>query len=315
MKKMVKRALQPAFIFAKDRIKQAILGEVREACANHQEIQRNIVNQYLMFRNQKMKPYNNIKDAGFRVYSEFEEDGIILYILSMIGFKTRRVVEMCCGSADVCMATNLILNHGFDGYLFDGSQENISAAKGFFRSKKDCILSPPALTHAWITAENVNDLLSRSGCAGEVDVFSLDIDGNDYWIWNAIEAINPRLLVFETNPCIPSDKSLAIEYQADFDSTWPKMGPENHYRGASLLAWQRLCKRRGYRMIGAHRYGFNVFFLREDEDVQFFPEIDVDEILNIYIVQCGQTQNWPLLKDMPWKEVEMAGNDDAAHTL
>ena len=61
-------------------------------------------------------------------------------------------------------------------------------------------------------------------------------------------------------------------------------------------------------MIGAHRYGFNVFFLREDEDVQFFPEVGIDEILNIPIVQYGQTQNWPLLKDMPWKEVEMAGN-------
>lgn len=178
MKNILRRALQPALIFAKDRIKQAIPGAVREACANHQEIQRNIVNQYLMFKHQEIKPYNNIRDAGFRVYSQFEEDGIILYILSMIGFKTRRVVEMCCGAADECMATNLILNHGFDGYLFDGNQENISAAKRFFRSKKDCIISPPVLTHAWITAENVNDLLTRNGCVGEVDLSHL--------IWTAM---------------------------------------------------------------------------------------------------------------------------------
>jgi hypothetical protein len=227
-----------------------------------------------------------------------------LYILSMIGFKTKRVVEMCCGSGDECMATNLILNHGFDGYLFDGDQANISAANRFFRSKKDCFAYPPMLTNVWITAENVNDLLTRSGCAGEVDLFSLDMDGNDYWIWNAIEAINPRLLVLETHNGIPSDKSLTIEYKADFDSSWTKIGAEQEYRGVSLLAMQRLCKRRRYRMIGAHRHGFNVFFLREDEGVQLFPEVGIDEIHNNFSSQSHQ-KDWPLVKDMPWKEVEI----------
>jgi hypothetical protein len=258
---MVKRALGPAIYSSKERVRAAITAAVRDACANHQEIQRVMVNQYLIAKAHRLILYNNIKDAGFRLYSQNEEDGIILYILSMIGFKTKRVVEMCCGYAGECMATNLILNHGFDAYLFDGNQENISLAKRFFRFKKDCRLRPPVLTHAWITVENVNDLLTRSGCAGEVDLFALDMDGVDYWIWDAIEVINPRLLVLETNPCIPSDKSLAVEYQADFDSTWPKKSPEaSCYFGASLLAWQRLCKRRGYRMIGGHRHGINVFF-------------------------------------------------------
>jgi hypothetical protein len=249
-----------------------------------------------------MMPYSNIKDAGFRAYSQFEEDGIILYILSMIGFKNKRVVEICCGSGDECMATNLILNHGFDGYLFDGDPDNISRAERFFRLKKDCLAYSPILTQAWITAENVNDLLTRSGCAGEVDLFSLDIDGNDYWVWNAIEAINPRLLVFETNNIIPSDKSLTIEYQADFDSGGSKIGAENDHRSVSLLAMRKLCKKRGYRMIGAHRHGFNVFFLREDEGVHFFPEVGVQEIHDNFCTRCAQ-QRWHLVKDVPWKEV------------
>jgi hypothetical protein len=274
----LKRYLQSALSFAailvdaKDRIKQEIPSGKKELCANHQEIQRAIITQYLSYKMQGIAPYEDIKYAGFRVYYEYEEDGIILYVLSLIEKKMRRVVEMCCGSANVCMASNLIIHHGFDGYLFDGSQKNVTLAKRFFRSKKDCRLVPPVLTHGWITAENVNDLLTGSGCAGEVDLLSLDIDGNEYWIWNAIKAINPRLLVLETNISIPSDKSLTIEYQADFDSTWPKVGVENFHRGASLLAIQRLCKRRGYRMIGAHRHGFNVFFLRDDEGVGFFPE-------------------------------------------
>src|SRR6516162_1966605 len=137
MRKIIQRALRPGITFARKRLKRAIIDVVNEACSNHQEVQRSIINQYLMLKVQGIVPYNNISDAGFRVYLQFEEDGIILYILSIIGFKTKRVVEMCCGSGDECMATNLILNHGFDGYLFDGDQANISTANRFFRSKKD----------------------------------------------------------------------------------------------------------------------------------------------------------------------------------
>jgi hypothetical protein len=60
---------------------------------------------------------------------------------------------------------------GFDEYLFDGNKDNISRAGSFFKSKKDCLLYPPVLTCSWITVENVNELLIRSGCAGEVDLF------------------------------------------------------------------------------------------------------------------------------------------------
>lgn len=300
--------MKPALDFVKERvITDSVASAIKEAASTRQDtfcqqIQRHIVNQYLLFRHNKMIPYPNIKDSGFRVYSQFEEDGIILYVLSMIGFKSKRVVEMCCGSGDECMATNLILNHGFDGYLFDGNQDNISRAEGFFKSKKDCLLYSPVLTYGWITVENVNELLIKSGCAGEVDLFSLDIDGNDYWIWNAINAINPRLLVFETHNIIPSDRSLTIEYQEDFDC-WSKIGPEQDYRGVSLLAMQKLCKERGYRMIGAHRHGFNVFFLRQDEGIDLFPEVTIEEVHDNYWTRWGQTHRWPLVKEMAWQEV------------
>ena len=161
---MAKRALRPVYKLARRLIRE-------EAAMDHdsfnQQVQRNIVNQYQSFKMTGILPYTKIRDAGFRVYSEFEEDGIILYVLSMIGFKTRRVVEMCCGAANECMATNLILNHGFDGYLFDGNGENIRAANEFFKHKHDCLLYSPVVTHAWITRGNVNELLTQSGRTGE----------------------------------------------------------------------------------------------------------------------------------------------------
>jgi hypothetical protein len=307
MKQLVKKALRPAV----DRLRRLVKNSVAETLeripppdldVHSQQIQRGICNQYALFRSSGIAPYPNIRDAGFRVYSQSEEDGIILYVLSMIGFKTKRVVEICCGSGDECMATNLILNHGFDGFLFDGSQNNIHRAETFFKSKRDCLLYPPALTAAWITAENVNDLLRRSGCSGEVDLFSLDIDGNDYWVWDAIHVINPRLFVVETHNVIPSDKSLTIEYQPHFNYL-DQVGAAQMHRSASLLAMVKLCKKRGYRMIGAHRHGFNVFFLRDDEGQKFFPEVSIQQVHDNHWTRWNQAVNWPLVRDMPWKEV------------
>jgi hypothetical protein len=304
MKQTLKNAMRPASRFVRQFIRDSVAIERvapdRESC--NQLMQRSIVNQYMLCKLNKTRPYQKIGDAGFRVHSQFEEDGIILYVLSMIGFKTKRVVEMCCGGGNECMATNLVLNHGFDGYLFDGSAENIHHAQTFFASKPDCVLYPPVLTEAWITTHNVNDLLTKSGCAGEVDLFSLDVDGNDYWIWNAIDAINPRLLLFETHNVIPADKSLTIKYQPDFDC-WSNPLAAQDYRGASLLAIQKLCKRRGYRMIGGHRHGFNVFFLREDEGIEFFPEVSIQEVQDNHWTRWSQANRWPQVKDMPWQEV------------
>jgi hypothetical protein len=303
VRQIAKNVLRPVYQVAERLVREAVKESVKLDNESYsQQMQRHIVNQYTLFKLQQSVPYTKISDAGFRNYSQFEEDGIILYVLSMIGFKTRRVVEMCCGSGEECMATNLILNHGYDGFLFDGNPGSIQQAKTFFESKQDCLLYPPVLTEAWITTDNVNDLLTQSGCAGEVDLFSLDIDGNDYWIWDAIRAINPRLLLFETNNIIPADKSLTIEYQPEF-YCWDKPEPALEYRGASLLAMQKLCRSRGYRMIGAHRHGFNVFFLREDEGTQFFPEISIQEVHANHWTRWGQANRWPAVRHMPWKEV------------
>src|SRR5262249_56374027 len=113
------------------------------------------------------------------------------------------------------------------------------------------------------------------GGRGKVDLFQRKIKENNYWIWDQIRAINPRLLVFETQNTIPADRSLTIEYRPDF-YCWDKPISEQDCRGVSLLAMQRLCKRRGYRMIGDHRHGFNVFFLRDEEGTQFFTEVSIE---------------------------------------
>jgi hypothetical protein len=298
MKPQIKRALRPATRFLRKIVKPK--AKVLSIDRFQQQIQRSVVNQYKLFKLQSRAPYKNIQEAGFRAYSQFEEDGIILYVLSMIGFKTRRVVEMCCGSGDECMATNLILNHGFDGYLFDGDAENVRRARAFFKAQQDCHLYGPTIIKSWITAENVNQLMVQAECVGEVDLFSLDIDGNDYWVLRALEAINPRLLILETHNVIPSDKSLTIPYRPDFSA---HSSTHEDFRGVSLLAMVKLCEKRGYRLIGAHRHGFNAFFLRNDEGIEFFPEVSIQQVHDNHWTRINQRNRWPPVAEMPWQIV------------
>ncbi|HEX2327523.1 MAG TPA: hypothetical protein VHN74_02280 [Candidatus Angelobacter sp.] len=268
----------------------------------NQQLQNILFNQYTMLHATGSTPYARISDAGFRCYSQFEEDGIILYILSTIGFKTKKVVEMCCGTGDECMATNLILNHGFEGVLFDGDEWNIARANIFFSSKKDCLLTPPRLVRAWITKDNVNHLLRQNGAVGEVDLFSLDMDGNDYYIWEAISEINPRLCIFETHNIIPDDLSITIPYQPQFSSAvMSNHGQE--FRSVSLLAMTKLSEKKGYRLIGAHKHGFNVLFLRNDIGLDVFPAVSIAEVHDNLWTRKGQGERWKRVEGMNWVEV------------
>jgi hypothetical protein len=241
-------------------------------------------------------------DYGFRVYSQYEEDGLLLYIFAAVGFGSKRVVEICAGDGRECMATNLIINHQFDGLLFDGNDKRVTAGRQFFASHKDTFWRPPSFQRAWITVENVNALLVEQGFQGEIDLLSLDLDGIDYWIWKALDVVRPRVCVFETNNIIPSSLSLTVPYSDEFDSSWDKPDPEREFRSVSLRALTKLSQKKGYRLIGAHRHGFNVFFIREDLATNIFPTITVDQVHDNPSTRQAQLK-WERLKDLPWQVV------------
>jgi hypothetical protein len=287
------------------KVAQSITPQIKtpwDAESLNQQNQLLLRNQWSQWRLKGESPYTKIGEAGFRCYSQFEEDGITLYLLTMLGVHAGTVVEMCCGNGQECMATNLILNNGYNGFLFDGSEKNIDSATRFFDSKRDCLLVKPKVQQSWITTENVNELLARSGCPIGVDFFSLDIDGNDYWIWEAIDAIKPKVCCFETHDIIPCDRSLTIPYQPDFDC-WSQPPQLQDFRGVSLAAMVKLNRRKGYRLIGSHRYGFNVYFMRDDLGVNLFPEISVEEVHNNPWTRSGQVERWEAVRNLGWVEV------------
>lgn len=241
------------------------------------------------------------KEVGFKVFSQFEEDGILLYIFSLIGTTNKRVVEICAGDGRECMAANLIINHGWEGLLFDGNKDQVELGIKFFATHKATFLLPPIFRHAWITTDNINQLISENNFKGEIDLLSLDIDGNDYYIMQAIEVIKPRVIICETHNVIPSNLALTIPYKPDFDRM-TDLNPD--FMSVSLLAMTKLLKKKGYRLIGAHKYGFNAIFMLNEVGTEYFPEVTVESVHDNSYTRFRRETAWPIVKDLPWVNIE-----------
>lgn len=287
----------------KQKIRNFIKHETPVQAQNTQLDQVSIANQYrLMKKLFSPSEMPRFSDVGFRVHSEFEEDGILLYIFTLIGTTNKRVVEICAGNGIQCMAANLIINHGWEGLLFDGDADSIQLGANFYSSHSSTFLHPPVLKQAWLTRDNINQLIKENGFIGEVDLLSLDIDGNDYYIIEAIDIIRPRVIICETHNIIPSDLALTIPYNEHFSFNDGKQNSE--FRSVSLLAMKRLLSKRGYRLVGGHRFGFNVIFMLNEIGVDYFPEVSIESIHDNSYTKNRMKSAWDGVKNLSWVEIK-----------
>ena len=214
-------------------------------------------------------------DTGFRVFSQSDEDGLLLFLLAAAEEGPRTLVDLGAGDGvQASNCANLLLNLGFHGLLVDADAALVSSAQRFYRGHPDTKRRPPVIVEAFLTRENVNDVVRGAGVAGEVDLLSIDVDGNDYWLWEALEAIDPRFVVAETHPDLGLE-DYVMPYDAGFD--W-RDAPDELRHGASPVALAKLGERLGYRIVGANLYGFNVVFARSDI-VPAVPGVSVEELL------------------------------------
>jgi len=195
------------------------------------------------------------------------------------------------------LTANLIVNHGWSGFLFDGDSRNVEVGKQFFARHEDTFLWPPRFEQSWITAENVNDVVTSVGTHGDIDLLSLDIDGMDYWVWKALECIQPRVVVCETHNVIAPDKALTVPYSPDFRISIPD------YHSASLAAMTKLADAKGYRLVGTHRYGFNAFFVRTDLCEDLLPSVSVESCVQNSYSRHARAVRWPKVEKLDWVEV------------
>jgi hypothetical protein len=249
-------------------------------------------------------PARPLSEYGFSCYSQADEDGILLYLFSMVGATNRQCVEICAGDGIECNTANLILNRGWHGLLIDGDADNVARGTRFYARSRHTRIYPPKIVQAWITSDGVNDVIAENGFSGEIDLLSLDLDGVDYWIWKAIAVISPRIVVLEYQDILGPERSWTVPYSDDFVSGRYSMTDYMpNFAGASLRAFVKLGQSKGYRLVGINRYGFNAFFVRNDIGLDLLPEIDVQECFTHPKVLEGMRDRFPLVAKMPWVEV------------
>lgn len=211
-----------------------------------------------------------LKNAEFKVYSKVGEDGLILYIFSKIGVTNRTFIELGVEQGQECNTANLSLNFGWQGILIDGKEDFIEEARRFYKEKLQENASKVKIAHCFVTAENINQLLKDNGFQGEIDLLSIDIDGNDYWVQKAINTVRPRVVVAEYNASFGL-RSITIKYNPGFHYQ------KNLYFGASLTALVKLAREKGYILVGCDSYGHDAFFVRQDVAEGKLVELSADK--------------------------------------
>ena len=192
---------------------------------------------------------------GFKVYSQNDEDGIIQEIFRRVGTSDRRFVEFGVQTGAECNTVKLLIE-GWRGLWIEAKPDNVGAIRRRFAPfLNDRRLS---LTQHLVTAENIDALLAQAGTTGEIDLLAIDIDYNDYWVWKAITAVQPRVIVIEYNASLRPPLSLTVPY--DPQGKWDG----SNFYGASLEALVRLGETKGYRIVGCSIAGVNAFFVRAD---------------------------------------------------
>jgi hypothetical protein len=263
MLNIIKHFLKDRFLITKirSRFNPAVQISQRQMLLNYQE-------------RMKRGDLPTLKDTGFRVFSQFEEDGLLLYIFSIIGMENKTFVEIGSDDGVNSNSANLYFNFGWHGLFIDANERSVRRGRKFFSKYPHPWFYQPKFVCARVTRENINDLISKAGYSGEVALLSIDIDGNDYWIWDAITTIDPKVVIIETHNEFGM-QNIVVPYDPEY--VYP--GKHDLYHGASPVAMTRLANRKGYRLIGANELGFNFIFLKNGIADAVIPEVDVESVL------------------------------------
>jgi len=216
-----------------------------------------------------------LRSHEFEIYSQEGEDGLLLYIFSKVGATNRCFVEFGVDEGKQCNTANLSIYHGWHGLLMEANGNCVATGKEYYKNRPEVKPSQVNFVQCFVTTENINKVLFDNGIEGEIDLLSIDIDGNDYWVWKAINVISPRVVAIEYNASLGTDKSLTIKYEPDFDRR--KKHPSYWYHGALLAALTKLANSKGYILVGCNSDGVNAFFIRKDVANGKLQEVSVQE--------------------------------------
>jgi hypothetical protein len=252
-----------------------------------------------------------LRQSEFRVFSQFGDDGIIQYLVGRIRLppEEHRFVEFGVENYREANTRFLLLNDNWSGLVMDGSDSHVSS----IRSEQIYWRNDLTALARFITRENINSLIEEAGFAGRIGLLSIDVDGNDYWIWEALTKADPAIVIVEYNGIFGGREAVTIPYQSDF------IRQNAHYSylywGTSLPALCRLAAKKGYVWIGCNAAGNNAYFVRSEYAGLFLlPALPGDFVAAKFrearnrsgqLAYIGQKEGFELIKELPvWDVIE-----------
>lgn len=208
--------------------------------------------------NRNLERLSGLSAVEFCAFSQWGEDGIIEWLVEQLPNIPRSFVEFGVENYRESNTRLLLQLRNWRGLVMDGSAAHIAD----IRSQDISWRYELSAKCAFIDRDNINSLLSDAGFSGEIGLLSVDIDGNDYWVWQAIEVAKPVIVVCEYNAVLGDVHALTVPYQAEFQRT--RSHHSNLYFGASLRAMISLGQEKGYTFVGTTSTGCNAFFVRND---------------------------------------------------
>jgi hypothetical protein len=251
----------------------------------------------------------NIQAVEFRTFSQWGEDGIIQFLLRNVDIKRKIFIEFGVQNYTESSTRFLLVNNNWSGLVIDGGEQNVAYIKNDpvywqYNLKAEC---------SFITRENINEIFLRNGISGEIGLLSVDIDGNDYWVWESITAVAPAIVVTEYNARFGSERAVTVPYDPGFVRS---TAHHSHiYYGASLKALYLLARKKGYAFVGCNSAGNNAFFVRRDLLVHPLRELSVHEgyVPNQFrearspdgkLAFLSREQEQELLQELPLVDIE-----------
>tara|TARA_B110000483_G_C18136855_1_gene519838 strand:- start:316 stop:1191 length:876 start_codon:yes stop_codon:yes gene_type:complete len=214
----------------------------------------------------------NINDYEFKAFSQWGEDGIIDYLVSNIDIKNKTFIEFGVEHYEEANTKFLLLNKNWSGLIIDSSSDNINLIKKselYWKYSLEVICE-------FITKENINNIIQSSTLKKEVGILSIDIDGNDYWVWKEINVIEPSIVIIEYNARLGKEKPYVVPYDKNFQRE--KKHYSMIYYGASIQALVKLGREKGYALVCCNKAGNNAFFVKKELLNATIKENSIDEV-------------------------------------
>ncbi len=210
--------------------------------------------------------------VNWNIFTHEGEDGILLHLFLTIGTTNKQFIDIGSNDCINSNCANLAFHQQWNGIFIDANSTALRRGAHIYRSRLKKAASRFRFTEAMVTPESINDLLQKAGSCTEPDLLCIDLDGNDYHIWNAIQTISPRVVVTEVQIEKGMDAFIP-PYEQEFEPY-----ESNLPKGASVVSMCSLARSKGYTLVAANEGSYNLFFVRND-CIKEVKECTPDEII------------------------------------